>query len=122
VVLTADEYADLTQQRDTAFDEWTISMELCRERAAKNAALVRAGDVLATRLDESPWTTTPKRQAVREWLAVAHPNGEGHVEIEIHDATPMFDPNTPEGNPPSRDTTIGERGEVSGATWESATE
>jgi hypothetical protein len=54
-------------------------------------ALVRAGDVLATRLDETPapdpgdgsidWTVVAQRQrAVREWLAIAHPNGEGHPE------------------------------------------
>jgi multidrug resistance efflux pump len=58
---------------------------------AERDALVAAGDVLATRLDEtralegytSTWEgldekTKQSQLAVRAWLAVAHPNGEGH--------------------------------------------
>jgi hypothetical protein len=46
-------------------------------------ALIAAGDVLATRLDETPAPMLVSRliereRAVRAWLAVAHPNGEGH--------------------------------------------
>jgi hypothetical protein len=73
-------------------------------------ALIRAGDVLATRLDETPVPSRfgfedldkakMQQQAVREWLAIAHPNGEGHVDA----------------------TTVGERGERSGMTWDEATE
>jgi hypothetical protein len=51
--------------------------------ADEHAALIRAGDVLATRLDETPCTESSlqvSRLVVREWLAVAHPNGAGHPE------------------------------------------
>jgi hypothetical protein len=51
-------------------------------------ALVAAGDVLATRLDETPAIRAldgrlredaiQRQQAVRAWLAIAHPQGEGH--------------------------------------------
>jgi hypothetical protein len=87
VVLTADEYTDITVLLND---------------------MIAAGDVLATRLDETPVPSLfgfedldkakEQQQAVRAWLALAHPDGEGHA------------------------TEIGERGEVSGATWESATE
>jgi hypothetical protein len=66
-------------------------------------ALIRAGDVLATRLDETEaWNEgfLQRQQAILAWLAVAHPNGEGHVDA----------------------TTVGERGERSGMTWDEATE
>jgi transcription elongation factor Elf1 len=51
----------------------------------ERAALVCAGDVLATRLDETPLSPVrqvykERRDAVREWRVVAHPNGEGHPE------------------------------------------
>jgi hypothetical protein len=58
--------------------------------AEQYAALIRAGDVLATRLDETPAfvgerylgaEVKQRQQAVHEWLAIAHPNGEGHVII-----------------------------------------
>jgi hypothetical protein len=45
-------------------------------------SLIRAGDVLATRLDETPVVSDSvligHMRAIREWLALAHPNGEGH--------------------------------------------
>jgi hypothetical protein len=74
--------------------------------------LIRAGDVLATRLDETPAPDAylrgdldneefkQRQQAVRAWLAIAHPNGKGHVDA----------------------TTVGERGERAGMTWDEATE
>jgi hypothetical protein len=113
VVLTADEYAALTQ----TIAEWGEERDQLQERWD---ALIRAGDVLSTRLDETPantsalldvaaaaqsvadnwpeeypdWTRITKlrytldaldkptdragQQAVRAWLAIAHPNGEGH--------------------------------------------
>jgi hypothetical protein len=65
VVLTADEYTDITVLLND---------------------MIAAGDVLATRLDEIPCTESSlqvSRLAVREWLAVAHPNGTGHGVHEL---------------------------------------
>jgi hypothetical protein len=103
VVLTADEYADLMTAKNTLA---MANTHLAIERSA----LIRAGDVLATRLDETtavsydahrrdPDWFRQRQQAVREWLAVAHPDGEGHVDA----------------------TTVGERGECP-TTWDEATE
>jgi hypothetical protein len=108
VVLTAEELRELEDRTKRAqHAQIGLARDLERKRA-KYAALVRAGDVLATRLDETPVPSLfgfedldkakEQQQAVRAWLALAHPDGEGHA------------------------TEIGERGEVSGATWESATE
>jgi hypothetical protein len=95
----------VTAGADREKSEWA---EWVDRLVAQNSALIRAGDVLATRLDETPVPSLfgfedldkakEQQQAVRAWLALAHPDGEGHA------------------------TEIGERGEVSGATWESATE
>jgi hypothetical protein len=60
-----------------------------RARVAEEriAALIRAGDVLATRLDEADFkgpldrkVLKQRQRAVRAWLAIAHPNGKGHPE------------------------------------------
>jgi hypothetical protein len=85
--------ADITYPPGT----WPIgSCERC-DLNGRIDALIATGDVLATRLDETPAVehhllgpgdfyldldtvekSEEKQQAVRAWLAIAHPNGEGH--------------------------------------------
>jgi hypothetical protein len=72
--------------RDYTLDDVLLPPGSVVLTADEHAALIRAGDVLATRLDEIPCTESSlqvSRLAVREWLAVAHPNGTGHGVHEL---------------------------------------